>query len=82
MHVLSGSSIKEIANTVHLSQQSVKAYLGKMLRRFGAANRLQLVLALTREICPEDNLFDRISNVLNSHQQDPHDSCFTGRTRG
>ena len=50
--VLDGMSNKEIASQLFLSEQGVKMHLGRLFRKFGVANRAQLILSAFRRVCP------------------------------
>ena len=57
--VLDGMSNKEIAGQLFLSEQGVKMHLGRLFRKFGVANRAQLILIAFRRVCPfNHNLVD------------------------
>jgi len=42
--LITGKSNREIAGELHLSPETVKAYVAKLLRKLGAANRVEAVL--------------------------------------
>ena len=57
--VLDGMSNKEIAGQLFLSEQGVKMHLGRLFKKFGVANRAQLILIAFRRVCPfNHNLVD------------------------
>ena len=57
--VLEGMSNREIAGQLFLSEQGVKMHLGRLFRKFGVANRAQLILTAFRRVCPfNHNLVD------------------------
>jgi DNA-binding NarL/FixJ family response regulator len=57
--VLEGMSNKEIAGHLLLSEQGVKMHLGRLFKKFGVANRAQLILIAFRRVCPfNHNLVD------------------------
>jgi len=45
--VAEGQTKKEIADTLHLSEASIKRHLEKLMERFGCANRTNLVYEFT-----------------------------------
>jgi len=45
--VAKGQTKKEIADTLHLSEASIKRHLEKLMERFGCANRTNLVYEFT-----------------------------------
>jgi len=54
--VLEGMSTKEIADHLHLSQQSIKLYLKRLFDKFEVSNRSQLILSAFERICPIQNM--------------------------
>jgi DNA-binding NarL/FixJ family response regulator len=54
--VLEGLSTRGIAERLHLSEQSVKLYLGRLFRKFDVTNRAQLILTVFGQVCPVSNL--------------------------
>ncbi len=62
--VVKGLAIKQIAEQVHLSQQSVKMHLAKLFRKFKVSNRNQLILAAFDEISPVEDLSILFRNGL------------------
>lgn len=56
LEVLNGASTREIANTLHLSQQGVKLHLGRIYAKFDVSNRTQLVLEAYRRVTPAADL--------------------------
>jgi len=54
--VLNGLATREIADTLHLSEQSVKLHLGRMFKKFEVTNRSQLILLAFERVCPISNM--------------------------
>lgn len=54
--VLEGRSTKEIADVLHMSEQSVKLYLGRIFKKFNVTNRSQLILLAFQKVCPVNNM--------------------------
>jgi len=54
--VLKGLSTREIAETLCLSEQSVKLHLGLLFRKFEATNWSQLILMVFERVCPANNM--------------------------
>lgn len=54
--VLEGLSTKEIADVLHMSEQSVKLYLGRIFKKFNVTNRSQLILLAFQKVCPVSNM--------------------------
>ena len=46
--LLNGSSNKEIANKLNLSDKTVKHYMTQIMQKFNARNRLEVVLEVQR----------------------------------
>ncbi|HHO67786.1 MAG TPA: response regulator transcription factor [Gammaproteobacteria bacterium] len=63
-HVLEGKSTKEIARELHLSEQSVKLYLGRLFRKFEVTNRSQLILMAFQRVCPVNNMIQLFRRTL------------------
>lgn len=61
--VLDGMSTREIAGQMFLSEQGVKMHLGRLFKKFGVANRAQLILSAFQRVCP----FNR--NMVNYFRQ-------------
>lgn len=62
--VLKGLSTKEIAEQIHLSEQSVKLHLGKLFKKFDVTNRPQLILSAFEKVSPLNNLIPLIQMTL------------------
>lgn len=62
--VLDGLATKEIADRLHLSEQSVKLHLGRIFRKFQVTNRSQLILQAFSRICPVSNVYRLIRMSL------------------
>jgi DNA-binding NarL/FixJ family response regulator len=62
--VLKGLSTKEIADQIHLSEQSVKLHLGKLFKKFDVTNRPQLILTAFEQVSPVSNLLPLIQMAL------------------
>lgn len=62
--VLEGLATKEIADTLHLSEQSVKLHLGRIFKKFQVTNRSQLILQAFSKICPVSNVYRLIRMTL------------------
>jgi len=54
--VLNGLATREIADALHLSEQSVKLHLGRMFKKFEVTNRSQLILLAFERVCPISNM--------------------------
>ena len=54
--VLKGLATKDIAEQIHLSEQSVKLHLNKLFRKFEVTNRSQLILLAFERVCPVANM--------------------------
>lgn len=54
--VLEGMSTREIATTMHLSEQGVKLHLGRLFKKFQVINRAQLILMVYSRVCPVNNM--------------------------
>lgn len=67
-HVLDGLATKQIADTMNISQQSVKLHLGNMFAKFSVTNRHQLILAAFAKICPVTNLVRLLRMGLESYR--------------
>ena len=53
-HVCKGCSNKEIASKLFLSEQTIKAHLNRIFRKFNVSNRFQLItLAINNRIVPQ-----------------------------
>jgi DNA-binding NarL/FixJ family response regulator len=54
--ILGARSTREIASQLGIEQRTVKAYVGRLLRKTGADNRIRLsISALNRSLLPEPN---------------------------
>ena len=62
--VLEGLATKEIADRLHLSEQSVKLHLGRIFKKFQVTNRSQLILQAFSKICPVSNVYRLIRMTL------------------
>ncbi len=62
--VLEGKSTREIARALHLSEQSVKLYLGRLFRKFDVSNRSQLILMAFQRVCPVSNMIQLFRRTL------------------
>ncbi len=54
--VMDGQSTREIAESLCLSEQSVKLHLGRLFRKFDVTNRSQLILMAFIRVCPVSNM--------------------------
>ena len=63
--ILEGLSTQEIADALHVSKQSVKAYLHRLFIKFGVSNRSQLIVSAFERVCPVDHLLDLLHETLN-----------------
>jgi len=50
--VLEGMSTRQIASQLFLSEQGVKMHLGRLFKKFGVANRAQLIVRAFQRACP------------------------------
>jgi len=66
--VLEGLSTKEIPERIHLSEQGVKLYLGRLFRKFDVSNRSQLILASFQKVCPVSNLIRMFRMALDKRR--------------
>ncbi len=66
--VLEGLATKEIAERVHLSEQSVKLHLGRIFKKFQVSNRSQLILFTFARICPVSNVYRLIRMTLDKRR--------------
>lgn len=66
--VLEGLATKEIAETLHLSEQSVKLHLGRIFKKFQVMNRPQLILQAFSKICPVSNVYRLIRMTLDKRR--------------
>lgn len=66
--VLEGLATKEIAESLHLSEQSVKLHLGRIFRKFQVTNRPQLILQTFSKICPVSNVYRLIRMTLDKRR--------------
>jgi len=62
--VLEGLSTHEIAESIYLSHQGVKAHLTNLFRKFEVKNRVQLILKALDEISPVSGLVEVASKGL------------------
>lgn len=62
--LLEGLTTKEIAQQIHLSEQSVKLHLGRIFKKFQVSNRSQLILFTFAKICPVNNVSRLIRMAL------------------
>ncbi len=62
--ILKGLSTKEIAEQIHLSEQSVKLHLGKLFKKFDVTNRPQLILSAFERASPVNNIIPLIQETL------------------
>jgi DNA-binding NarL/FixJ family response regulator len=61
---LDGLSTQEVADTLHLSKQSVKVYLHRLFLKFGVNNRAKLIVAAFVRVCPVDHLIQLLRRNL------------------
>lgn len=54
--VLEGMATKEIAASMHVSEQGVKLHLSNMFAKFNVTNRSQLILHMYSRVCPVTNM--------------------------
>ncbi|MHB8623988.1 MAG: response regulator transcription factor [Sulfuricaulis sp.] len=54
--ILEGMSTKDIAATMHVSEQGVKLHLSNMFAKFNVTNRSQLILHMYSRVCPVTNM--------------------------
>jgi len=66
--VLEGLATKEIADRMHLSEQSVKLHLGRIFKKFQVSNRSQLILFTFARICPVSNVYRLIRMTLDKRR--------------
>lgn len=66
--VLDGMSTKEIAEQMHLSEQSIKLHLGRIFKKFQVNNRSQLILATFSRICPVSNVYRLIRMTMDKRR--------------
>lgn len=66
--VLDGLATKEIAEKMHLSEQSVKLYLSQIFKKFQVTNRSQLILQTFARICPVSNVYRLIRMTLDKNR--------------
>ena len=66
--ILEGLTTKEIANHMHLSEQSIKLYLGRLFRKLKVNNRGQLILSVFQRVCPVSNLLRLIQKSLDKRR--------------
>ncbi len=59
-----GTSTKEIANKLNISEQSIKLHLGRLYKKFNVTNRTQLVVTALTYICPVNNMISLFNNSL------------------
>ncbi|BBO99375.1 helix-turn-helix transcriptional regulator [Sulfuriferula nivalis] len=69
-YVLDGLSTKEIANEMHLSEQSVKLYLSNLFKKFDVNNRAQLILLAFQRVCPVNNVLKLFRMSMDKHRID------------
>ncbi len=63
-HVLEGMSTREIAETLCLSEQSIKLHLGHLFKKFEVSNRSQLILMAFKRVCPVNNMIQLFRSSL------------------
>lgn len=66
--VLAGMATKEIAEEMHLSEQSIKLHLSQIFKKFQVTNRSQLILATFSRICPVSNVHRLIRVTLDKRR--------------
>jgi len=71
---LDGLSTQEVADTLHLSKQSVKVYLHRLFLKFGVNNRAKLIVAAFVRVCPVDHLIQLLRRNL-GHTDNWRRSC-------
>ncbi|NOR40702.1 MAG: hypothetical protein GQ537_05790 [Gammaproteobacteria bacterium] len=62
--VMDGQSTREIAETLFLSEQTVKLHLGRLFRKFDVTNRSQLILIAFLRVCPVSNMINLFRSGL------------------
>lgn len=67
-YVLEGLSTREIADTLKLSEQSVKLHLGRLFRKFDVTNRSQLILMAFTRVCPVSNMIKLFRSGLDRNR--------------
>jgi DNA-binding NarL/FixJ family response regulator len=68
--VLEGLSTREIADNLHLSQQSVKLYLNRLFKKYEVSNRSQLILIAFEKVCPIQNMVKLFRKTLDRKRLD------------
>lgn len=66
--VLEGLATREMAQKIHLSEQSVKLHLGRIFKKFQVNNRSQLILFTFARICPVSNVYRLIRMTLDKRR--------------
>jgi DNA-binding NarL/FixJ family response regulator len=66
--VLDGMATKEIAEKMHLSEQSIKLHLGRIFKKFQVPNRSQLILSTFSRICPVSNVYRLIRMTVDKRR--------------
>ncbi len=67
--VLEGMATKEIAATMHVSEQGVKLHLSNMFAKFNVTNRSQLILHMYSRVCPVTNMIRLFRMSLDKSRQ-------------
>jgi len=67
-HVLEGMSTREIANSLCLSEQSVKLHLSRLFKKFEVTNRSQLILMAFARVCPVNNMIHLFRNGIDKQR--------------
>ncbi len=68
--VLEGLNTKDMADRMHLSEQSIKLYLSRLFRKFDVANRSQLILMILGRLFPVGNLVEFLKLELDRRHTD------------
>ncbi|RDH84612.1 MAG: hypothetical protein DIZ80_03850 [endosymbiont of Galathealinum brachiosum] len=68
--VMEGMPTKQIASTMHLSEQGVKLHLGRLFKKFKVSNRTQLILMTFTRMCPVNNLIQLIRKSVDKRRME------------
>lgn len=66
--VLQGLSTKEMADSMHISEQSIKLHLTHLFKKFDVTNRSQLILLTFQKVCPVSNVIRLIHKSLDKRR--------------
>jgi DNA-binding CsgD family transcriptional regulator len=72
--VARGETNKEIAASLRISEQGVKAHISRLLERYGAANRVELVALTHAWSAADDRRYDALTADLNTIRDQLADS--------